>query len=65
MSNKTNIIKMQILEQHNGLLLLGGYFLAMIAIVSFLRKKGRTKSDYLVAGRNAPWIITAFSMAVT
>lgn len=65
MANKTNIIKMQILEQHNGLILLAGYFLAMMVIVSFFRKKEISKSDYLVAGRNAPWIVTAFSMAVT
>ncbi len=56
---------MEVLTKLDGLLLLGGYFLAMIAIVSFLRKKGRTKSGYLVADRNAPWIVTAFSMAVT
>lgn len=56
---------MEVLTKLDGLLLLGGYFLAMIATVSFLRKKGRTKSGYLVADRNAPWIVTAFSMAVT
>jgi|LSQX01.2.fsa_nt_gb Na+/proline symporter len=56
---------MEVLTKLDGLLLLGGYFLAMIAIVSFLREKGRTKSGYLVADRNAPWIVTAFSMAVT
>lgn len=56
---------MEALTKLDGLLLLGGYFLAMIATVSFLRKKETTKSGYLVADRNAPWIITAFSMAVT
>ena len=56
---------MEVLTKLDGLLLLGGYFLAMIAIVSFLRKKETTKSGYLVADRNAPWIVTAFSMAVT
>lgn len=55
---------MEVLTKLDGLLLLGGYFLAMIAIVSFLRKE-TTKSGYLVADRKAPWIITAFSMAVT
>lgn len=56
---------MEALTKLDGLLLLGGYFLAMIATVSFLRKKETTKSGYLVADRNAPWIVTAFSMAVT
>lgn len=56
---------MEALTKLDGLLLLVGYFLAMIATVSFLRKKETTKSEFLVAGRNAPWIVTAFSMAVT
>lgn len=56
---------MEVLTKLDGLLLLGGYFLAMIATVSFLRKKETTKSGYLVADRNAPWIVAAFSMAVT
>lgn len=56
---------MEILKQTDGYLLLAGYFLAMIAIVSFFRKRSTTKADFLVAGRNAPWIVTAFSMAVT
>lgn len=46
---------MEALTKLDGLLLLGGYFLAMIATVSFLRKKETTKSGYLVADRNAPW----------
>ena len=48
-----------------GLFLILGYFLLMIGVVFFLRKKKEDKTEFLVAGRNASWIATAFSIAAT
>lgn len=56
---------MQILSQFEGMMLIGIYFLAMVAIVMMLRKREQTKEEFLVAGRSASWILTAFSMAAT
>lgn len=56
---------MQVLSQFQGLGLIALYFIAMLLIVFCCRRKEQTKSEFLVAGRNAPWLITAFSMAAT
>lgn len=31
----------------------------------FLRKREKTKEEFLVANRSMPWLLTAFSMAAT
>lgn len=56
---------MEALSVIDGGLLIGGYFVAMIAIVLLLRKRRQTKAEFLVANRNASWVLTAFSMAAT
>lgn len=56
---------MQVLSSFEGLLLIGGFFLVMCAIVWFLKKREQTKEEFLAAGHSAPWILTAFSMAAT
>lgn len=56
---------MEVLTKTDGWLLIIGYFVAIIGIVLALRKREKTKSEFLVAGRNAPWLLTAFSMAAT
>ena len=56
---------MEILTQFEGMMLIGVYFLAMVAIIMMLRKREQTKEEFLVAGRTAPWLLTAFSMAAT
>lgn len=53
------------LESFEGWLLIAGYFAAMLALVFFLRKREKTKEEFLVANRNMPWLLTAFSMAAT
>lgn len=47
------------------MMLIGGFFLAMVAMIYLLRKREQTKEEFLVAGRCAPWLLTAFSMAAT
>lgn len=42
-----------------------GYFIAMMIIVLMIRDREKTKEEFLVANRAAPWVITAFSMAAT
>ena len=37
----------------------------MLATVFFTRRQKQTKVEFLLAGRTAPWILTAFSMAAT
>lgn len=56
---------MEILSQFEGMMLIGGFFLAMVAIIYLLRNREQTKEEFLVAGRCAPWLLTAFSMAAT
>ena len=56
---------MEILGKTDGLMLIIGYFIAMVGIIAFLRKRENTKSEFLVADRSASWILTAFSMAAT
>ena len=56
---------MQILSQFEGMMLIGVFFLAMVAIIFMLRKRVQTKAEFLVANRTAPWLLTAFSMAAT
>lgn len=56
---------MEILTQFEGMMLIGIYFLAMVAIIMMLRKREQTKEEFLVANRCAPWLLTAFSMAAT
>lgn len=56
---------MQVLSQAEGLLLIFGFFFVMVGIVFMLKKRTQTKTEFLVAGRNASWIATAFSIAAT
>ena len=56
---------MEILSQFEGMMLIGGFFLAMVAIIFMLRKREQTKEEFLVANRCAPWLLAAFSMAST
>lgn len=56
---------MEGLEAYQGWLLIAGYFAAMILLVLFLRKREKTKEEFLVANRSMPWLLTAFSMAAT
>lgn len=56
---------MEVLSQSQGLMLIIGYFAAMMLIVFCLKKHKEDKAEFLVAGRNAPWIATAFSLAAT
>lgn len=46
-------------------MLIIGYFVAMMAVILVMRKGDGSKSEYLVANRRAPWLLTAFSMAAT
>lgn len=56
---------MNILSETSGLMLIAGYFLAMVLVVLFMKKNKQTKEEYLVANRTAAWLPTAFSMAAT
>lgn len=56
---------MQVLSQSEGLFLIFGFFIAMIIVVFLLKRRQETKEEFLVAGRNASWIATAFSIAAT
>lgn len=56
---------MEILTQFEGMMLIGIFFLAMVAIIFMLQKREQTKEEFLVANRCAPWLLTAFSMAAT
>ena len=56
---------MEVLTRFDGITLILGYFLAMMLIVLFLRKREKTKAEFLLANRDASWILTAFSMAAT
>ena len=56
---------MESLETYQGWLLIAGYFAAMIVLVLFLRKREKTKEEFLVANRSMSWWLTAFSMAAT
>ena len=56
---------MGVLSAKDGIFLILGYFISMIGIIAFLDKREQTKSEFLVAGRSASWILTAFSMAAT
>lgn len=54
-----------VLTQGSGLALIFGYFIAMMLVVFLMKRRERTKSEYLVANRTAPWLLAAFSMAAT
>ncbi len=59
---------MNSLSTTSGILLILGYFAAMLAVVLAMRKGYGSKYDkfeYFVAKRRAPWLLTAFSMAAT
>lgn len=56
---------MEGLEMIEGWALIAGYFIAMLLLVLFLRKRKKTKEEFLVANRSMPWLLTAFSMAAT
>ena len=56
---------MECLEIIEGWALIAGYFAAMLLLVLFLRKREKTKEEFLVANRSMPWLLTAFSMAAT
>lgn len=56
---------MEILTKADGLMLILGYFAAMLGIIALLKERENTKEEFLVAGRSASWIMTAFSMAAT
>lgn len=56
---------MKILTEGEGLMLICVFFLTMLATVFFTRRQAQTKVEFLLAGRTAPWILTAFSMAAT
>lgn len=56
---------MEGLEIVEGWALIAGYFAAMLLLVLFLRKREKTKEEFLVANRSMPWLLTAFSMAAT
>lgn len=55
---------MNALTSTDGLLLIFGYFVAMLAVVLAMRGS-KSKEGYLVANRKASWVLTAFSMAAT
>lgn len=54
-----------IITPTNALLLIAAFFILMILVSFFTKRKQRTKVEYLLAGRKSPWIATAFSMAAT
>ena len=56
---------MRSLESFEGWALIVAYFAAMLVLVFFLRKREKTKCEFLVANRSMPWLLTAFSMAAT
>lgn len=56
---------MRSLESFEGWALIVAYFAAMLVLVFFLRKREKTKEEFLVANRSMPWLLTAFSMAAT
>lgn len=56
---------MKSLENFEGWALIAGYFAAMLVLVFYLRKREKTKEEFLVANRSMPWLLTAFSMAAT
>lgn len=56
---------MRSLEIVEGWALIVAYFAAMLVLVFFLRKREKTKCEFLVANRSMPWLLTAFSMAAT
>lgn len=56
---------MNTLPISSGIMLIMGYFVAMMAVVLVMRRGDGSKSEYLVANRRAPWLLTAFSMAAT
>jgi len=56
---------MEILSPMSGMWLIIGYFAVMLAVVFLIKRGDGSKSEYLVANRRAPWLLTAFSMAAT
>lgn len=56
---------MKSLESFEGWALIACYFAAMLVLVFYLRKREKTKEEFLVANRSMPWLLTAFSMAAT
>lgn len=56
---------MEVLTSFQGILLIVGYFAVMMLLVWFIKQKEATKESYLVADRNIPWYVAAFSIAAT
>ncbi len=56
---------MEVLTSLQGILLIVGYFAVMMLLVWFIKQKEATKESYLVANRNIPWYVAAFSIAAT
>lgn len=56
---------MNILTQLDGVLLIVGYFVVMIGLVHTLKQREKTKESFLVANRNIPGWLAAFSIAAT
>lgn len=56
---------MEVLNSFQGLMLILGYFLAMVVIIALLKKRAQTKAEFLVANHSSAWVLTAFSMAAT
>lgn len=43
---------MEILSQFDGMMLIGSFFLAMVAIIFMLRKRKQTKEEFLLPNSN-------------
>lgn len=56
---------MKVLSQFEGYTIIGIFFIIVLVSILLTEKKRQTKKEFLVASRNAPWLITAFSMAAT
>lgn len=56
---------MNVLTQGEGVMLIMIFFMIMTMALLFLKIKKQTKEEFLVAGRSAPWLLTAVSMAAT
>lgn len=56
---------MEILTKSDGVFLIAGYFVIMVFITCLMRRQGKTKESFLVANRNIPGWLAAFSLAAT
>jgi Na+/proline symporter len=61
----TEILTKHILTKPEGIITLSVYFVVMIILVSFLKRLDKNKTTFLVANRNVPWWMAAFSIAAT